>query len=158
MSERPLSQQHETLPNPLTPDNQPLSTSLNSSSIQLWLVLNHLELDSYFNRLLDNGFDNWMTVLDIREEDLEKLSFKLGHRRKLQREIAAYRNDQFLRGGGKESSSNISRPSAISSDPEETGYSASSTPSQTNREYQIITTPATTPLQDDKVRNKFYSN
>ncbi|KAJ4299067.1 hypothetical protein N0V90_004311 [Kalmusia sp. IMI 367209] len=54
-------------------------------------VLERLGLSPYLNALADNGFHNWETVLDITEEDLTVLHFKLGHRRTLQREIATYR-------------------------------------------------------------------
>lgn len=53
--------------------------------------LQGLGLSQYFDVLVDNGFDNWVTVLDIHESDLDTLHFKLGHRRKLQRAIAEYR-------------------------------------------------------------------
>jgi hypothetical protein len=49
--------------------------------------LSHCGLTQYFEVLVRNGFDAWTTVLDIREEDLEAMHFKLGHRRKLQRHI-----------------------------------------------------------------------
>lgn len=54
-------------------------------------VLERLGLTTYLQVLAENGFHNWETVLDITEEDLTALSFKLGHRRTLQREIATYR-------------------------------------------------------------------
>lgn len=54
-------------------------------------VLERLGLSSYTDALVENGFRNWETVLDITEEDLTALKFKLGHRRALQREIATYR-------------------------------------------------------------------
>jgi len=38
--------------------------------------------------LHENGFEDWDTVLDITEEDLDSLGFKRGHRRVLQKEIA----------------------------------------------------------------------
>jgi hypothetical protein len=44
-------------------------------------------LTQYLEVLVRNGFDDWNTVLDIQEEDLEAMGFKLGHRRKLQRHI-----------------------------------------------------------------------
>ena len=53
--------------------------------------LDSLGLGRYFTVLCENGFDDWDTVLDITEDDLHKLGFKLGHRRTLQREIANYR-------------------------------------------------------------------
>ena len=54
-------------------------------------VLEHLGLSSYRAVLEDNGFGTWSTLLDITEDDLTTLQFKLGHRRALQREIATYR-------------------------------------------------------------------
>ncbi|KAL1610178.1 hypothetical protein SLS60_001843 [Paraconiothyrium brasiliense] len=54
-------------------------------------VLDRLGLKSYLDALVENGFHNWDTVLDITEEDLTALNFKLGHRRTLQREIATFR-------------------------------------------------------------------
>lgn len=54
-------------------------------------VLSRLGLSDYFNVLTENGFGSWDTVLDITEEDLTTLNFKLGHRRALQREIATFR-------------------------------------------------------------------
>lgn len=35
------------------------------------------------------GFGTWEDVMDINERDMEKIGMKLGHRRKLQREIAS---------------------------------------------------------------------
>lgn len=54
-------------------------------------LLNRIGLQQYFQVLLDNGFDDWPTVLDITEADLAAMGFKLGHRRTLQREIATFR-------------------------------------------------------------------
>jgi hypothetical protein len=54
-------------------------------------VLERLGLTEYLQVLTENGFHNWDTVVDITEEDLTTLNFKLGHRRALQREIATYR-------------------------------------------------------------------
>ena len=54
----------------------------------LQLTLDWLKIPQYFDRLVEAGFDSWETVLEITEEDLERLGFELGHRRKLQREIA----------------------------------------------------------------------
>jgi hypothetical protein len=54
-------------------------------------VLDQLGLSSYLCVLEDNGFGSWSTLLDITEDDLTTLQFKLGHRRALQREIATYR-------------------------------------------------------------------
>ncbi|KAF2871482.1 hypothetical protein BDV95DRAFT_628681 [Massariosphaeria phaeospora] len=54
-------------------------------------VLKRLGLTTYHQSLVENGFHNWNTVLDITEDDLTALKFKLGHRRVLQREIATHR-------------------------------------------------------------------
>ncbi|KAF2848396.1 hypothetical protein T440DRAFT_401498 [Plenodomus tracheiphilus IPT5] len=54
-------------------------------------VLERLGLSDYHQVLVDNGFHSWETVVDITEEDLTALNFKLGHRRALQREIATFR-------------------------------------------------------------------
>ncbi|KAL8764344.1 MAG: hypothetical protein Q9184_000049 [Pyrenodesmia sp. 2 TL-2023] len=47
-----------------------------------------LGLAQYLDQFLDEGFETWETVLDITESDLDALGVKLGHRRRLQREIA----------------------------------------------------------------------
>ncbi|KAF9697665.1 hypothetical protein EKO04_004009 [Ascochyta lentis] len=54
-------------------------------------ILERIGLSSYLQVLSANGFHNWETVVDITEEDLTALEFKLGHRRALQREIATWR-------------------------------------------------------------------
>ncbi|KAH9875665.1 hypothetical protein IAQ61_003129 [Plenodomus lingam] len=54
-------------------------------------VLDRLGLSEYHHVLVENGFHSWETVVDITEEDLTALNFKLGHRRALQREIATFR-------------------------------------------------------------------
>jgi hypothetical protein len=54
-------------------------------------VLERLALTEYLTVLTANGFHNWDTVVDITEDDLTALNFKLGHRRALQREIATFR-------------------------------------------------------------------
>lgn len=54
-------------------------------------VLDRTGLSSYLDRLTAQGFVDWETVLDITEDDLSNLGFKLGHRRTLQREIATFR-------------------------------------------------------------------
>lgn len=52
------------------------------------LTLSWLDMSQYFERFVRAGFDSWETMLEITEEDLESLGVELGHRRKLQREIA----------------------------------------------------------------------
>lgn len=54
-------------------------------------VLERLGLTEYNDALIENGFHNWETVLDVTEDDMVTMNFKLGHRRALQREIATYR-------------------------------------------------------------------
>ncbi|KFY67386.1 hypothetical protein V496_01577 [Pseudogymnoascus sp. VKM F-4515 (FW-2607)] len=45
----------------------------------------------YLGSFLEQGFDTWDSILDITEPDFDVLGVKLGHRRKLQRRIAATR-------------------------------------------------------------------
>ncbi len=52
------------------------------------LTLSWLDMSQYFERFVRAGFDSWVTIMDITEQDLESLNVELGHRRKLQREIA----------------------------------------------------------------------
>ncbi|KAG7007204.1 hypothetical protein G7Y79_00011g031020 [Physcia stellaris] len=54
-------------------------------------ILARLGLSQYLERFVTEGFDTWETLLDITESDLRELDVKLGHRRKLQREIAIAR-------------------------------------------------------------------
>lgn len=56
--------------------------------VDLELVLSWLSMSQYLERFVQAGFDSWGTVMEITEEDLEALNVDLGHRRKLQREIA----------------------------------------------------------------------
>jgi hypothetical protein len=58
---------------------------------ELETVLERLGLTDYLRVLSENGFHDWETVIDITEDDLTALKFKLGHRRALQREIATFR-------------------------------------------------------------------
>ncbi|KAI9814729.1 MAG: hypothetical protein M1827_002995 [Pycnora praestabilis] len=55
---------------------------------QLDSILARLGLSQYLSKFEEEGFDTWETILDITESDLDVLGIKLGHRRKLQREIA----------------------------------------------------------------------
>ncbi|KAI4702044.1 hypothetical protein J4E81_002405 [Alternaria sp. BMP 2799] len=68
-----------------------IPTFPSSSAPDLTEVLERLGLTQYAQVLAENGFHNWETVVDITEDDLTALEFKLGHRRLLQREIATYR-------------------------------------------------------------------
>ncbi|KFZ07441.1 hypothetical protein V502_09862, partial [Pseudogymnoascus sp. VKM F-4520 (FW-2644)] len=54
-------------------------------------IFDELDLAQYLDSFLEQGFDTWDTILDITEPDLDVLGVKLGHRRKLQRKIAATR-------------------------------------------------------------------
>lgn len=51
-------------------------------------IFDRLGLGQYVEKFCEEGFEAWETVLDITESDLEVLGVKLGHRRRLQREIA----------------------------------------------------------------------
>ncbi|KAL8854219.1 MAG: hypothetical protein Q9221_000933 [Calogaya cf. arnoldii] len=51
-------------------------------------IFDRLGLGQYLERFVDEGFETWETVLDITESDLDALGVKLGHRRRLQREIS----------------------------------------------------------------------
>jgi hypothetical protein len=53
--------------------------------------LGELGLEQYLTRFLQAGFNTWETLADISEDDLAALNVRLGHRRKLQREIARRR-------------------------------------------------------------------
>jgi hypothetical protein len=55
------------------------------------LSLSHLGLGEYFEVLVSHGFDTWDSLTDISEETMAELGVRIGHRRKLQREIASYR-------------------------------------------------------------------
>ncbi|KAK0660721.1 High mobility group protein 20A [Lasiodiplodia hormozganensis] len=57
-------------------------------------ILHRIRLHDYLPVLQQNGFDTWDIVCDISEDDMAHLGFKLGHRRILQREIAASRGAQ----------------------------------------------------------------
>jgi len=62
--------------------------SPSTASPQLCAVLQSLALNEYLGPLVAYGICSWNSLLDIQEDDFEALKFKLGHRRKLQREIA----------------------------------------------------------------------
>lgn len=76
---------------PQTSPTMAISSSSSPTAPNLAAVLHRLGLTEYLHVLTDNGFHNWETVVDITEDDLTTLNFKLGHRRLLQREIATYR-------------------------------------------------------------------
>jgi hypothetical protein len=54
-------------------------------------ILAELGLSMYLQDFLEQGFDDWYTILDIKESDFDALGVKLGHRRKLQRRIANWK-------------------------------------------------------------------
>ncbi|RFU26649.1 hypothetical protein B7463_g9707, partial [Scytalidium lignicola] len=55
---------------------------------QLQATLEDLGLQEYHSHLVEHGFDTWDNLAHITEADMATLGFKLGHRRKLQREVA----------------------------------------------------------------------
>jgi hypothetical protein len=57
-------------------------------SPRLYAVLESLGISQYTDILAKHGFTSWKSMLNIREDDFEKLGVKRGHRRKLQRQIA----------------------------------------------------------------------
>lgn len=57
-------------------------------NIQLRKHLQHLDLGHYISVLEENGYISWRQLMSVSEEDLDRLGFRLGHRRRLQREIA----------------------------------------------------------------------
>lgn len=54
-------------------------------------ILAWLDMSDYHDRFLQAGFDSWLVLCEITEEDLEALAVERGHRRKLQKEIAMSR-------------------------------------------------------------------
>ncbi|KAJ5052225.1 uncharacterized protein L3040_001983 [Drepanopeziza brunnea f. sp. 'multigermtubi'] len=55
------------------------------------LILGHLGIACYWAPLCEAGFESWEVLQDITEADMGSIGMKLGHRRKLQREIATSR-------------------------------------------------------------------
>lgn len=55
---------------------------------ELGEVFAELGISHYLNDFIEQGFDTWETILDIKESDFDALNVKLGHRRKIQRKIA----------------------------------------------------------------------
>ena len=53
--------------------------------------LQKIGLEEYSTRFVEYGFETWSQLAGITEAEMATLSMKLGHRRKLQREIAARR-------------------------------------------------------------------
>lgn len=50
--------------------------------------LSSLGLEEYVQDFQNAGYDSWDAVCEMSESDLECLDLRVGHRRKLQREIA----------------------------------------------------------------------
>ncbi|KAK2805939.1 hypothetical protein FQN51_008713 [Onygenales sp. PD_10] len=59
----------------------------------LSMVFRELGMTQYLPSFMDNGFETWNDVLEIREIDLDKMGVKLGHKRRLQQRVAKERND-----------------------------------------------------------------
>ncbi|XMA16660.1 hypothetical protein WAI453_009451 [Rhynchosporium graminicola] len=59
--------------------------------MDLQFVLAHLGITVYWPLLFETGFETWEILKDITERDMEAIGMKLGHRRRLQREIATSR-------------------------------------------------------------------
>ena len=57
--------------------------------LQLWISLELVGLGQYLNVLNENGYTSWKRLTTITEADMARLGLKLGHRRRLQREIAS---------------------------------------------------------------------
>ena len=58
---------------------------------ELQQILVELGLEQYFHDCLRAGFQNWESLSNVTEAQLAAINFRLGHRRKLQREIARRR-------------------------------------------------------------------
>lgn len=99
-------------------------------------VLTRMGLSNYLQALTDNGFHSWETVVDITEEDLTALDFKLGHRRALQREIATYRGLPSTLSLSVETETVSPEPTSLSSSALETLARQTSTPTREKRRYR----------------------
>ncbi|KAF4634458.1 hypothetical protein G7Y89_g3660 [Cudoniella acicularis] len=55
---------------------------------ELEQVLSNLGIEQYLSLFEDAGYGDWDQVCEMSKSDLEELDMKVGHRRKLQREIA----------------------------------------------------------------------
>lgn len=113
----------------------PTPSSPDMSMPDLSSVLERIGLTEYLQILSENGFHNWETVVDITEDDLTTLSFKLGHRRALQREIATYRGLPSSLSLDADSASN--EPTSLSTSALETlTRQTSSPPPREKRRYR----------------------
>jgi hypothetical protein len=63
-----------------------------ANAFKLRTALARLGLSHYAERLQENGFQDWETVIAITEIDMAKMDFKRGDRRKLQQAIREYRS------------------------------------------------------------------
>ncbi|KAF2475563.1 uncharacterized protein BDR25DRAFT_213998 [Lindgomyces ingoldianus] len=110
------------------------SSPLNVTPPSLAEALERLGLSEYLGTLTDNGFSTWETVLDITEDDLTALNFKLGHRRTLQREIASFRG--IPSSLSLETDGTSTGPSSLSTSALETLSRSTSAPSREKRRYR----------------------
>jgi hypothetical protein len=76
--------------------------------VEMSAILERLDISQYLENMVQYGFESWRLLLNIREEDFDILKLKLGHRRKLQLEIASFQDYPPLR---PLSSNNASRKS-----------------------------------------------
>jgi hypothetical protein len=90
----------------MDPDNlaEPLTDEMELSKVLL-----RYGLSEYEERLIENGFESWDTVMAITEADMGELNFKLGHRRKLQRAI--FEHSTSVTSKEDSLSANLARPS-----------------------------------------------
>lgn len=151
MDEHSFDQHRDTAPVPAKPVGQHLPSSPDNSSVQLRLFLTRLGLSDYYHRLVANGFDSWQTVRDITEKDLGQLSFKRGHRRKLQREIANQRHRHSLKEVGNNTNTNSGPTLARAGNTRDGVDRGFSIPTETSEEYQGLTQSAKRELQEHKV-------
>jgi hypothetical protein len=103
-----------------------ISSSSRTTMPNLTEVLERLGLTEYDAKLSENGFHNWETVVDISEDDMNMLNFKLGHRRLLQREIATFRG--VPQSSSLEPETNSPEPTSLSASALESFTRQTSTP------------------------------
>lgn len=65
------------------------TTYTDNSYGQMCSHLHRLRLGDYISVLQENGYESWNQLSTVNEKDFDRLGFKLGHRRRLQREIAS---------------------------------------------------------------------
>ena len=58
--------------------------------------LHFLNLGTYITVLQKNDYTSWDRLARISEEEFDRLGFKLGHRRRLQREIASMKGHSLI--------------------------------------------------------------